>query len=445
MSFYFILLGVFILILIIYYINNGVECFTNYTPEQIQTLSTVEITAISTNYNELKELYSNGTSPNGLLALQKKANIKMAFDNIEKLLASSNDKYLLATIYYGNNKNNANYNETNYYNNNYIIKYLDTINDEEFGNLMMKVIEIILNATKDNNTNSNSNKTNGDINLILTDFNSLNDLYSSVYIDKSFNYEAKQEEISNITRKIMTNLLLITTYSYIYTSGIDLILNTTLKRSYETSNLLEINNNINSFKEKIDILKNQLDKTPSAVQSSVIQQQQNDVPLYQSDLSMDKVKDDFSNINNAFELINYTYKNKNFNEEIFITNLLNVINKAIDNISNYYQYNNEYKNKVIAIKNTSIKSILESDLKNSYIQNDNTRIETLKTNFSDNINEIKNLIISITTKRTSNINNEACLYNIIDAVSANNYPINVSNIPNCDKSLFNDKDIVINR
>jgi hypothetical protein len=437
MSFYFILLGVFILILIIYYINNGVECFTNYTPEQIQTLSTVEITAISTNYNELKELYSNGTSPTSVLALQKKANIKMAFDNIEKLLVSPNDKYLLATIYYGNNKNNTN-DQNNYYNNNYIVKYLDTINDEEFGNLMMKVVEIILNATKDNNSN-------GDINLILTDFNSLNDLYSSVYIDKSFNYEAKQEEISNITRKIMTNLLLITTYSYIYTSGIELILNTTLKRSYETSNLLEINNNINSFKEKLDILKNQLEKTPSAVQSSVIQQQRNDMPLYQSDLSMDKVKDDFSNINNAFELINYNYKNKNFTEEVFIANLINVINKALDNISNYYQYNNEYKNKVVAIKNTSIKSIIEGDLKNSYIQNDNTRIETLKTNFSDNINEIKNLIISITTKRTSNIDNETCLYNIIDAVSANNYPINVSNIPNCDKSLFNDKDIVINR
>ena len=444
MSFYFILLGIFILILIIYYINNGVECFTNYTPEQIQTLSTVEITAISTNYNELKELYSNGTSPNGLLALQKKANIKMAFDNIEKLLASSNDKYLLATIYYGNNKNNANYNETNYYNNNYIIKYLDTINDEEFGNLMMKVIEIILNATKDNNINSY--KTNGNIILILADFKNLNELYSSVYIDKSFNYEAKQEEISNITRKIMTTLLLITTYSYIYTSGIDLILNTTLKRSYETNNLIEINNNINSFKEKIDILKNQLEKkTPSAVQSSIIRQQQNDEPLYQSDLSMDKVKDDFSNINNAFELINNTYKNKNFNEEIFIANLINVINTSLDNISNYYQYNNEYKNKVIAIKNTSIKSILESELKNSYIQNDNARIEILKTNFFDNINEIKNLIISITTKRTSNIDNEACLYNIINAIKANNYPINVSNIPNCDKSLFNDKDIVINR
>ena len=443
MSFYFILLGVFILILIIYYINNGVECFTNYTPEQIQTLSTVEITAISTNYNELKELYSNGTSPNGLLALQKKANIKTAFDNIEKLLVSSNDKYLLATIYYGNNKNNANYNETNYYNNNYIIKYLDTINDEEFGNLMMKVIEIIMNATKNNN--SNAYKTNGDIILILADFKNLNELYSSVYIDKSFNYEAKQEEISNITRKIMTALLLITTYSYIYTSGIDLILNTTLKRSYETNNLIEINNNINSFKEKLDILKNQLEKSPSAVQSSIIQQQQNDEPLYQSDLSMDKVKDDFSNINNAFELINNTYKNKNFNKEIFIANLINVINTSLDNISNYYQYNNEYKNKVIAIKNTSIKSILESDLKNSYIQNDNARIEILKTNFFDNINEIKNLIISITTKRTSNIDNEACLYNIINAIKANNYPINVGDIPNCDKSLFNDKDIVINR
>ena len=43
------------------------------------------------------------------------------------------------------------------------------------------------------------------------------------------------------------------------------------------------------------------------------------------------------------------------------------------------------------------------------------------------------------------INNENCLYNVINAVKANNYPINISNIPYCDKSLFNDKDIVINK
>ena len=440
MSFYFILIGIFILLLIIYYINAGVECFTNYTPQEIQSLSTVEITSISTNYNELKDLYSKGSSPSNIPALQKKANIKTAFDNIEKLLVSSNDKYLLANIYYGNNKNINNYHENNKNVDNYIVKYLDTINDEEFSNLMIKVVSIIMNATRDK-----TYKTNTTINQILTDFDYLNYLYKSVYTDKLFNYEAKQEEISNETRQITTALLTITTYSYIYNSGIELILNTTLKRAYETNNLLEINTNISSFKEKINILKTQLETTSqSTIQSTVIQQQ-DEVPLYQTDLSLDNIKDDFNNIDNAFELINNTYKKSNFKDEIFIANLTNVINTAIDNISNYYQYNNEYKNKVIAIKNTNIKSILDSELKNSYIQNDKATIEVLKTKFFDNINEIKNIIISITTKTPSSVDNELCLYNIINAISSNNYPINVSNIQNCDKSLFNNKDIVFNK
>jgi hypothetical protein len=136
------------------------------------------------------------------------------------------------------------------------------------------------------------------------------------------------------------------------------------------------------------------------------------------------VKKDFNNIYNSFQVINNIYKNKNFTLDTFTTSLNNIIYTAINNISNYYQYNNEYKNKIIAIKNTVISSILDKELKNSYLQDDNTKINNLNIDFNNNINEIKNIIINT-------INNNLCLGNIIGALYSNDHPIDISKLQNC--------------
>jgi len=428
MSFFFIFVGIFILILIIYYFSINTECFENrYSPEQIKSLSNTEISNIKNNYDILKQTYSAGYKSTDIKALEIKEKIKKSFIKIEELLVNTNDKYLLLDVYYGNFKKQEDYKS--------IFKYLDEINDIEFYKLMDKVNLIIINATSDNNYKSNQT-----INQITNDFNNLNDLYKNVYINNLYSYNDKRSEINDLILKIVTELTTITTHDNIYNSGIILILNTTLKRAYETNNLLEINNNINSFNEKIRIIQSQIiTPNPNITTTN---------PVYNygqsSPLTINNIKDDFNNINNAFELINNTYKNNMQNKELFIANLNNIIYYSIDNIANYYVNNNEYKNKVNSIKNAFIKPILEMELKDSYNLNDVSKIINVKKKFYNNIDELKNIIVSINTK-TSNINGELCLYNILNAVKVNNYPINVSNINHCDKSLFNDKDIILQK
>lgn len=402
MSFLFIFLGIFILILIIYYTNQSYDCFTNYTPEQLQTLTTNEINNIKNDYNDIKLLHFNNVPKDDMRILQKKANIKNSFDNIEKLLITDKDKYLLTNNYYDINR------------------YLDNFNDDEFNKTINNINNIITNAINDN-----TYKTNTVINEINADFASLNDIYKSIYIDKKYNYETHKEDINYINKKIIANLLKITIYSNINSSGIDTILNITLKQAYETNNLLEINNNKNSFKDFLN--KFSISITPISYEKPQEPKiTQTPINVYESKFSIEIIKKDFNNIYNSFQIINNIYKNKKFTFNTFIANLNNIIYTAIDNISNYYQYNNEYKNKIIAIKNTIISSILDKELKNSYLQDDIIKINNLNIDFFNNINEIKNIIINTT-------NNNLCLTNIIDQLFNNKHPITINKIQYCDK------------
>ena len=475
MSFFLIFVGIFILIviLIFYYLNNKLEKFADYTPEQIKSLSNIEITKIRNNYTRLKSLYASGLQPTNMNVLQMKEIIRQSFINIENLLVNTNDKYLLSLIYYGNNKNNINYDnydETNYYNTNYVIKYLDQINDIEFNKLIDKINVIIVNATTDNNYKSNII-----VSQITTDFVNLNNLYKNVYINKIYVnnnnlYNEKNNEINDLTLKIFTQLLSITNYDNIYNSGIILILNTTLKRAYETDNMYEINNNINSFNQKLALIKTQYVPVVTGNSSNVTTSNvvttansSNDVttntpigvfnndianssytPTQTNQLTIENIKDDFDNITNAFNLINNSYKNNIQNKEVSILNLNNIIYMSIDNISNYYKNNNDYKDRIISVKNAFIRPILEMELRENYALNDQNKINATKNKFNNNINEIISIIININTKTTDN-NIETCLNNIINAGLANQYPINVNNISSCDKSFFNTSNIIVNK
>ena len=117
---------------------------------------------------------------------------------------------------------------------------------------------------------------------------------------------------------------------------------------------------------------------------------------------------------------------------------------SIDNISNYYKNNNDYKDRIISVKNAFIRPILEMELRENYALNDQNKINATKNKFNNNINEIISIIININTKTTDN-NIETCLNNIINAGLANQYPINVNNISSCDKSFFNTSNIIVNK
>jgi len=398
MSFLFIFLGIFILILIIYYFNPSVDCFAN----DIRISSMNEIDNIKSNYNDIKSLYANGTPKNDIIVLQKKNNIKTSFDNIEKSLISNNDKFLLSNNFYDINR------------------YLDNTNDTEVDKIIANITEIIMKATSD--TSYKSNVITDELNK---DFNHLNDIYKFIYIDKLYNYDAKKEEINNLNKKIVDNLILLIGYTNIYKYGIDIILNITLKQAYENNNMLEINNNQNSFREKLNLVEKQ-DYVPSEVQPVDTIETSAPINLYQNNLNIDMVKKDFNDIYNSFQMINNIYKNKKFDLDVFIASLNNIIYAALDNIANYYQYNNEYKNKIIAIKNTIIKPMLDTELKNNYLQNDEIKINNSKIDFSNNIDEIKNMIANITK-------NDLCLNNIINDLFANKYPIIINKIEYCDK------------
>lgn len=398
MSFLFIFLGIFILILIIYYFNPSVDCFAN----DIRISSMNEIDNIKSNYNDIKSLYTNGTPKNDIIILQKKNNIKTSFDNIEKSLISNNDKFLLSNNFYDINR------------------YLDNTNDTEVDKIIANITEIVMKATSD--TSYKSNVITDELNK---DFNHLNDIYKFIYIDKLYNYDAKKEEINNLNKKIVDNLILLIGYTNIYKYGIDIILNITLKQAYENNNMLEINNNQNSFREKLNLVEKQ-DYVPSEVQPADTIETSAPINLYQNNLNIDTVKKDFNDIYNSFQMINNIYKNKKFDLDVFIASLNNIIYAALDNIANYYQYNNEYKNKIIAIKNTIIKPMLDTELKNNYLQNDEIKIYNSKIDFSNNIDEIKNMIANITK-------NDLCLNNIINDLFANKYPIIINKIEYCDK------------
>jgi hypothetical protein len=120
-----------------------------------------------------------------------------------------------------------------------------------------------------------------------------------------------------------------------------------------------------------------------------------------------------------------------------------IINGSLDNISNYYPKNSDYVNKVISIKNVIIKPIIETELQESYRRKDEVLISSVRNRFYKAINEVKNLIINNYGKSSTQININVCLNNIMEAINANKFPVRVSNVNGCHKSLFDNRDIII--
>ena len=405
-----------------------------------------DFSIILNNYNQIKQLYNNNNSVISPDVLTKKEEIKNAFLRIKQALNNDIDKTYADNIYNGNNKLG-------------IIFYLNEINDIEFTKLINQIRVILTDINATYNINNND---------VINKFNELNELYKSIYINKTFNYNDKLQEINKLNNDIYNELLLLTTQDNIYNSGVILILNTTLKRAYELNNTIEINNNINSFKEKVK----QFGYVDSSVTNNKFEDDFNkyfnisidaktDVPIDNYDkidttfdirnksfkiieekkeLTLESLKDDFNNIYNSFDIIYNMYKNNsdlNDAQKIQIINLNNIIYTAINNISNYYPNNYNYRDRIISIKNVIIKSILEDEIKTN-------NIDESKTKLFNAINEIKNLIINNYNKNNNDeININLCINNIINAINNNQYSLKLNEIKNCDKSLFNNKDIII--
>ena len=251
-----------------------------------------------------------------------------------------------------------------------------------------------------------------------------------------------------------TLLLKISNYDDLNSSGLILILNTNLKRAYETNNLLDINTNISSFEEKIKKIAIALNVDEEIKDFDVIPANTGDMNINTSvnitspttNISITTIKNDFNNIYNSFDLINKIYNNNDkisVNQENQIKTLNNVIYNSINNIANYDKNNKKYYDNVIVINNVVVKPILEAELRNAYKINEEEKIVRIKNRFYDAIIEIKNLIINNYAKTSISTDKNKCLKEIINAIINNQFPIKVNSLSNCHKSLFNNNNLVI--
>jgi len=396
-----------------------------------------DINNIKSKYEDIKRI-NNSSSPE---AIKLKDDINKIILDIRNRAGDKSDRDKLDLIYYGEAKDNYG-----------LIVYLDEIDENRF-NILMKQLKTII----DNLTDVITTK-NNIVDEIIDLFNQLNDLYKDVYINKITTYDIKKEEIENKNRLIYSKLLLIVPVSKLHSTEIILILNTTLKRAYEINNITDINSIVTSFKELVKkIVINEASITPSntnkneikgIIQSSLgIPIEEQVIPLK---ITTQGIKDDFNNIYNSFDLLNTIFKN-NYNSSFNFNNTLKpqldsykaIIYGSIDNISKYYSKNADYVNNILSIKNVIIKPIINNDLEESYRKKDEILISTIRTRFYKAMNEIKNLIINNYGKSSTQININICLNNIIEAISNNKFPLKVSNINACHKSLFDNKDIII--
>lgn len=425
---FLIVIGVIILL---YILNNQIinECFEDVNPENIRKNAYKQIEIIKDNYEKLKEFYKE---ENGEIAkiLEAKKKIKDAINNIDMMMVNSYDRYKLNDLYYND-----------------LVPILDKPRDLTFFDIIESMKIII-----DNGINNSYYNHRNTIKEIRRNFKELNEIYKSVYIDKVFTYIERRDLIDSLTRVIYDLLIKITTYDDLNSSGIILILNTTLSRSYETNNIIDINTNISSFEEKIKKLaialnvdeeKKDYDIVPSNVGDMSLNAKA-EITSPTTTLSITTIKNDFNNIYNSFELINKIYGNNkelNANQENQIKNLNNVIYNSIKNIANYDKNNKNYYDNIIVINDVVIKPILEAELRNSY--GDETKIVRIKNRFYDAIIEIKNLIISNYAKTSVNTDKNKCLKEIINAVINNQFPIKIKELKNCSPSLFNDNNLII--
>lgn len=385
---------------------------------------------------------------------EKKTQITNLLNIIKGRLSDLTDKQKLDVIYYGtSNLENDNYG---------IVVYLDEIDDAKFNKLIDKIKAVIPAIM---NTSSYKNSFVDEIKII---FSELNNLYRDIYINNLYTYEAKREEIATKNKLIYAKLLVITTFDKINEMGISYILNTSLQRAYQRNDTIEINTNKLSFEEKMNNLKLGITTTTSSPASKPfisksdqittitgISDSSNGTPIENTltstpisrkvrDFTLDNISEDFNNIYNAFELMNIIYKNKaNISK---IDNYSRTILISIDNISNYYPNNQEYKNKVVSIRNVIIKPIISNDLYQAYVNDNFTSIAKNKNKFLSAVNELKNLVINNYGKRRGvSLNTNICFDNIIKAVNNYKYPVRISNISGCDISMFNDRDIFVSK
>ena len=420
-------------IILLYILNNYMitECFDNVNPEEIRSKAYKQIEIIKDNYNKLKDLYKRERAEiNEILDAKRK--IKDAINNIDILLVNSYDRYKLSDLY-----------------NNELVPILDKPKDLTFFDIIENMKVII-----DNGLNNSYYNHRNTIKEIRRNFKELNEIYKGVYIDKVFTYIEKRDLIESLTKTIYDFLLKISNYDDLNSSGIILILNTTLKRSYETNNIIDINSNISSFEEKIKKIAIALNVEEDNKETDVIPANAGDMSLNApiqitsptTNISVTTIKNDFNNIYNSFDLINKIYDNNKqlkASQETQIKTLNNVIYNSIKNIANYDKNNKNYFDNINVINNVVIKPILESELKNSYKTGDENKIIRIKNRFYDAIIEIKNMIISNYAKTSVSTDKNKCLKEIINAIINNKFPIKVNELKNCHKSLFNDNNLVI--
>jgi hypothetical protein len=306
----------------------------------------------------------------------------------------------------------------------------------------------------DNGLNNSYYNHRNTIKEIRRNFKELNEIYKGVYMDQVFTYIEKRDLIDSLTKTIYDFLLKITDYDDLNSSGIILILNTTLKRAYETKNLTDINSNISSFEQKIKKIAIALNVDDEIKEIDVIPANTGDMSMNApvqitsptTNISVTTIKNDFNNIYNSFDLINKIYENNKelkASLETQIKTLNNVIYNSIKNIANYDKNNKNYFNNVSVINNVVIKPILEAELRNAYNIGDKNKIIRVKNRFYDAIIEIKNIIISNYAKTSVSTDKNKCLKEIINAIINNRFPIKVNELKNCDKSIFNDNNLVI--
>lgn len=394
------------------------------------------IRKIESKYEELKTFYNNGGGISSPEAIKLKDEINKLILEIRTFAGDKNDRDKLDIIYYGEAKDNYG-----------LIVYLDEIDEERFKIIISQMTKIINSIADIVSTRT----TVADDIFIL--FNELNDIYKDIYINKISNSDIKKDEIENKNRIIYSKLLLLVPVDKIHNTEIILILNTTLKRAYETGNITDINSQVSTFKELVRALikntsninidkKRVKDEVQGVIGSKMgIPVEDQVVPLK---ITTQGMKDDFNNIYNSFDLLNSVFKN-NFNniQKKQIESYISIINGSIDNISYYYPKNGEYRNKIISIKNVIIKPILNKELQESYRRKDEILISSVRNRFYKAMNEIKNLIINNYGKTSTDININICIDNIVEAISENKYPLRISNVNGCHKSLFDNKDIVI--
>jgi hypothetical protein len=407
------------------------ECFDDINPEDIRKNAYKQIEIIKDNYEKLKEYYKDDKGEITKI-FEAKKNIKDAINKIDILLVNSYDRYKLSDLYH-----------------NELIPILDKPRDLTFFDIIESMKVII-----DSGINNSYYNHRNTIKEIRRNFKELNEIYKSVYMDKIFTYIEKRDLIDSLTRTIYDLLIKITDYNDLNSSGIILILNTTLKRSYETNNIIDINTNISSFEEKIKKIAIALNVEEDTKDFNVVPANTGDMNLnasvdivsQTSNISITTIKNDFNNIYNSFDLINRIYGNNkelNGNQENQIKNLNNIIYNSIKNIANYDKNNKNYFNNIIVINDVVIKPILEAELMNAYKLKDETKIIRIKNRFYDAIIEIKNLIINNYAKTSVSTDKNKCLKEIINAIINNQFPIKVKELKNCHSSLFNDNNLVI--